>query len=183
MYYTDHVKCSNNSNALNSIGILLLFYLLTASGCTDNLLSKQTRELINNNRYIQHMIGFMTLFVLITLVMNDIDTRTALSYALLGYVWFIFSTKLDIHWNIAIIVLLFIGYMYETDMRQRSNEIRNDNNLNDEQKNNLLKEIEDTNMWIVGSVVIVTILGTLFYSQKKYEQYGGGYDVFSYILN
>src|SRR5579872_3775027 len=132
--HSNYASKYGNNNGLNMIGILLLFYLFIASNCTENLLLKQTRELINQNRYIQHMISFMTLFVLITLVMDDIDTRTALAYALLGYVWFIFSTKLDIHWSIAIMILLFIGYLYETNMRTRSNEIRNDNNLSDEQK-------------------------------------------------
>jgi len=178
------VKGGNSANSSTSLAkILLIFYMIVASNCTENLLSKQTRDIINNNRYIQHMIGFMTLFVLITLVSDQIDTRTALIYAILGYIWFVFSTKLDIHWNIAIIILLFIGYMYENSNKIRETDIKNDNSLTDEQKLSLLTEIENTKTWIVGSVIIVTILGTIFYSQKKIEQYGGGYDVFTYFLN
>lgn len=178
------IKGDNSISSNTSLAkILLIFYMIVASNCTENLLSKQTREIINNNRYIQHMIGFMTLFVLITLVSDQIDTRSALIYAILGYIWFVFSTKLDIHWNIVIIILLFIGYMYENSNKIRVNEIKTDNSLTNDQKQILLNEIESTQTWIVGSVIIVTILGTFFYSQKKIEQYGGGYDVFTYFLN
>jgi hypothetical protein len=173
----------DNTSQTSLAKILLIFYILVASNCTENLLSKQTRDIINHNRYIQHMIGFMTLFVLITLVGDQVDTRTAMVYALFGYIWFVFSTKLDIHWNIAIIILLFIGYMYENNTKIRVIEIKNDNSLSESQKLYLLNDIESTNTWIVGSIIIVTILGTFFYSQKKQEQYGGGYDVFTYFLN
>jgi hypothetical protein len=170
-------------NRISIAKILLLFYVLIASGCTENLLPKQTREIIQQNRYVQHLIGFMTLFLLITLVDDAIDTRTALAYALLGYVWFIFSTKVDAHWSIAIILLLFAGYLYEHSMNIRIKEINTDKNLTDLQKTQLLTNITNVKTWIVGSIIMVTILGTLFYSQKKQEQYGGGYDVFAYILD
>lgn len=177
------INQSSQVNQTNLAKILLIFYLIVASNCTENLLSKQTRDIINNNRYIQHIIGFMTLFVLVTLIDDQIDMRTALIYTMLGYIWFVFSTKLDIHWNIAIIVLLFIGYMYETSSKMRELEIKNDTSLSDATKHVLLDEIENTKRWIIGSIVIVTILGTFFYSQKKQEQYGGGYDIFTYFLN
>jgi cbb3-type cytochrome oxidase subunit 3 len=149
----------------------------------DNIIPKQTQEFIKQNKLIQHLFGFMTLFVLITLLDETIDTRTALIYSLIGYILFIFSTKLDLHWNIALILLLFIGYAYETDNKQQICAIQNDINLTDEQKKRLITERISTQSWIVWSVIILIILGTFFYSQKKQEQYGGSYDVLLYIFN
>lgn len=162
--------------------ILIVFYILTTSNATDNLLSKQFREYIHDNRYMQHILGFITMFVLMTLLCDNIDTKTALFYALVLYIWFIFSTKLDIHWNIIILILLFVGYMIENDITVRNNEISIDNNLSDEQKINLVNDNKQYTNWIVGSILLVTVIGTLFYSHKKQEQYGGGYDVFVYML-
>lgn len=167
----------------NLVKVLLIFYIIVASNCTENLLSKQTRELLNNNRYIQHILGFMTLFVLITLIDDQIDTSTALIYTISGYLLFVLSTKLDIHWTIAIVILLFIGYMYQNNIQIRINEINNDTSLSAERKLVLLNEIETTNKWIIGSIIVVAVLGTIFYTQKKQEQYGGGYDIIKYILN
>jgi hypothetical protein len=162
--------------------ILLIFYVLVASSATDNLMSKQFREYVRDNRYMQHVLGFLTMFVLITLLCDGIDTKIALGYALIAYIWFIFSTKLDIHWNIIILILLFVGYMIENQIMVRDREINTDNNLSNEQKLILIKDNNQYTNWIIGSILLITVIGTLFYSHKKQEQYGGGYDVFAYML-
>lgn len=171
-----------NSSQTSLAKVLLIFYVLVASSTTDNLMSKQIREYINDNRYMQHILGFLTMIVLVTLVGGVVDNRTAIFYAFVGYIWFIFSTKLDIHWNMIILVLLFIGYMIENNMSVRETEIKADKTLTNDQKQKLIKDDMMYKNWIIGSVLMVTIVGTLFYSQKKHEQYGGGYDVFAYIL-
>jgi len=79
-------------------------------------------------------------------------------------------------------MLLFIAYMYDNSSKIRTNEIKNDDSIPDEIKDTLLKNstyIDSTILWIIIGIVIV---GTFFYSQKKQEQYGGGYDVFTYFL-
>lgn len=171
-----------NSGQTSLAKVLLIFYVLVASSATDNLMSKQIREYINDNRYMQHILGFLTMIVLVTLVGGVVDNRAAIFYALVGYIWFIFSTKLDIHWNMIILVLLFVGYMIENSMSVREATIKSDKTLSDKQKQDLIKNDMMYKNWIVGSVLMVTIVGTLFYSQKKHEQYGGGYDIFAYIL-
>lgn len=172
-----------NSNKTSLAKVLLIFYVLIASELSDNLMAKQMKEYIRDNKYVQHIIGFLTMFILVTLVGGVVDTRSALVYSLVGYIWFIFSTKLDIHWNIIILILLFIGYIYENSMTIREKEILEDPNLTDEQKKEMIENDNKYKSWIVGSVILVTIIGTMFYSHKKSVQYGGGYDIFVYMLN
>ena len=172
-----------NTNQINLAKVLLVFYLIIGSNFTDNLLGKQMKEFINNNRIAQHVIGFLTMIVLVTLIGGVADTSQAICYALIGYIIFIFSTKLDIHWNIIIIALLFIGYMYENSTSLRVKEVLEDPNLTEEQKKEKMQEFSRNNQWIVGSVILVIIVGTILYSYKKHVQYGGGYDVFTYIIN
>lgn len=173
----------DNSYKTSIVKVMFIFYILIMSNYTENLIAKQTREFINQNRYMQHLLGFMTLYVLITLIDDTIDTKSALVYSLFGYIWFIFSTKLDIHWSIIFLIALAIAYMYENDVKKQIVDIRNDNNLTDEQKKKLIDERVDTQSWILWTMIIITVLGTFFYSQKKQEQYGGGFDVFTYIFN
>ena len=172
----------SNTKSISLVTLLLLFYVLITLGDAENLISKQTKELIRSNRYIQHVLGFMTLFVLITLIVDDIDTRSAVAYAMLGYIFFIFTTKLDAHWNIIILILLFIGYGLEHSFKTRTKEIGSDNNISLDDKTKLCAEITQYKNWIVGTVLIVTLIGTTCYSQKKIEQYGGGYDALVYIF-
>jgi hypothetical protein len=162
--------------------VLLIFYVLIASTHTEHLMAKQMKQYIDENRLVQHIIGFLTMFILVTLVGGIVDTRSAIFYSLIGYIWFIFSTKLDIQWNIIIMILLFIGYIYENSAEVREKEIMDDPNLSKEKK---LEAIQTNNYYktlIVSSVILTTIVGTLLYSNKKHEQYGGGYDVFTYLL-
>lgn len=169
-------------NRMNIAEVLLIFYVLVASNYTDNLLGKQMKEYINNNRLIQHVIGFLTMLILVTLIGDVTDTRTAIAYALVAYLWFILSTKLDVQWNIIIIILLFIGYMYENSLGMKEKEIIEDKNLSIEQKDEMIAEQNKYKIWLIGGILLITIIGTFLYSQKKTEQYGGGYDVFTYLL-
>lgn len=170
------------SNHTSIAKVLLVFYVLIASSCTDGLMAKQMREYIKDNKFMQHIIGFLTMIILVSMIGGVVDTRSIIQYALIGYVWFVFSTKLDIHWNIIILSLLFIGFMYENSIEVRETEMRNDESLNDIEKQKILSEDIQVRNWIVGGIIIVTIIGTVFYSHKKHEQYGGGYDVFAYML-
>ncbi|VBB18437.1 hypothetical protein YASMINEVIRUS_900 [Yasminevirus sp. GU-2018] len=182
MQLSDVFNIPNNAGGTSLAKILLVYYLLVASNCTENLMSKQTKEFINESRYAQHVIGLMLMFVLITLFNEQLDVRYAFAYAILGYIWFVFSTKLDIHWNMVIVILLFVGYLLDSSSRVRESEIVNDKNLTEQRKEELLRETSVHRTWLAGCVVVVTIVGTLFYSHKKHEQYGGGYDVFVYFL-
>lgn len=188
MQLADVFNVSNTDAVANGVGgtslvkILLIYYLLVASNCTENLMSKQTREFINNNRNAQHVIGFMMMYVLIILFNEQLDMRYAFAYAIVGYVLFILSTKVDIHWNIIIVILLFVGYLFDNSNKIRENEIINDASLTPERRIELLHEMSNYRTWVIGCIVVVTIIGTLFYSHKKQEQYGGGYDVFLYFL-
>ena len=171
-----------NSSQTSIAKVLLIFYLLVASNYTDNLMAKQMKEYLNSNRFAQHIIGFLTLIVLVTMVGGITDTRSALVYSLIGYTWFIFSTKLDIHWNIVILTLLFIGYMYENSLVVKEKHILDDPNLTDKQKIDIVNRCNTYKSWTVGSIMIVTILGTLMYTNRKNVQYGGSYDLFTYIF-
>lgn len=178
LFNIQHINSSQTSIAK----VLLIFYLLIASNYTDNLMAKQMKDYLNNNRIAQHIIGFLTLVVLVTLVGGITDTRSALIYALFGYVWFIFSTKLDIHWNIVILSLLFIGYMYENSLIVKESNIINDPNLSDVQKTELIDKYNMYKTWIICCIIMVTIIGTILYTYKKRVQYEGSYDIVTYMF-
>ena len=87
------------------VKVLLIFYLLITTNFTDNLVSKQLKTFFEDNRLGQHVIAIIALLVLITSVGGVVDNRKAIVYTLVGYTWFIFTTKLDIHWNMIIIMI------------------------------------------------------------------------------
>ena len=120
--------------------VLLIFYLIIATNFTDNLVSKQLKTYLTENRLAQHIIGFITLFVLLTSMGNIIDTKTAIIYSLIGYIWFILTTKLDIHWNMIVIAILVCGYLFENNLEKKEKDSLKDNNLTDRDRYNIDKK-------------------------------------------
>lgn len=162
--------------------VLLIFYVLVMSNLTPVLLSKQLRSFIDNNRMAQHIVGILSLIVIITAVNGNIDSRTAIIYALLGYIWFVFSTKMDLHWNIIVILLLLVGYLYENDLENKEMEMKKDKVLTENEKNDIKKNHRKNVGYIVVAILGITIIGTLLYNNKKEIQYGGGYDILRYLF-
>jgi hypothetical protein len=160
----------------------LIFYLITTINFTNDLVSKQMKKFLEENRIAKHFLGFITMFVLINTVAGLNDQKQALLYTVLLYTWFIFSTKLDIHWNMIIIALLFLGYLRDNDLEEKHKLIIEDTVLSSEDKSKILEQRKYQNYYLLGGILGVTLLGTVFYSRKKEVQYGGGFDAIRYFL-
>lgn len=178
--YTKDVMLINGKTSIAKV--LFVFYVLLLLGNTNKLLPHQTKEFFDKDRYAQHFLGVATFFVLITMIVDDISMNEAFAYTLLGYTWFIFSTKVDLHWNLIMLILLFAVYVYEHNAKVYINDMENDKVLTFEDKQRQKREITKTKIWMSTSLILLTIIGTYLYSTKKHEQYGGGYDVFRYIF-
>ena len=163
--------------------VLLIFYLLIGNSALQPLLSKQWKKMVEDNRLIQHIIGLTTIITLITLTSEgEMDNLNILMYSILGYMWFIFSTKLDIHWNIIVIVLLLLSFLYENSLKIKDNIIMNDKVLTEEEKNKIKKNNYNNKIYILLGITGVTLLGVYLYSDKKKVQYGGGYSLINFLL-
>jgi hypothetical protein len=162
--------------------VLLVFYLLITTNFTNNFVSKQLKSFFEENRLAQHTIAIISLLVLITSIGGVVDTKNAVMYTIIGYVWFLFTTKLDIHWNIAIILILLSGYLFENNLDNKAKLLDGDKVLTDDEKKGINNYNNKVKMFIVGGAMTVTIIGTLLYSNKKQVQYGGGYDPLTFLL-
>lgn len=161
---------------------LLIFYLLIANNYTSNLYSRQLKDFINNNRYIQHIIGFTTLLVIINLFAGLNNSMDSIKYSMILYSWFIFSTKLDLQWNLMIIGLLVLGYINENSMIDKEENIEKDEYVTKDVIKRIRKHNKKTRTIICLSIILVTIFGTYQYFNKKHQQYGGGFDPLNYMF-
>lgn len=162
--------------------VLLIFYLLIATNFTNNLVSKQFKSFFEENRLAQHCIAITSLLVLITSVGGVVDTKKAIIYTILGYIWFLLTTKLDIHWNMIIVLILLAGYLFENNLDNKEKLMTDDKALTPEEKEKLINKDNKIKALIVGGAMIITLLGTFLYSNKKHVQYGGGYDPITFLL-
>lgn len=161
---------------------ILIFYLLIGSSYVKELYSGQMKDFLSNNRYAQHFIGFTMMLIIIGSILGVKDPKRLTVFSILGYFWFILTTKLDVHWNMAIIALLILGYLYENNLDEKEEEVKEDDNLTNEDKEKVVSNNLNIRKIIIGSVFAVTIVGTLFYSNKKLGQYGGNFDIEKFLL-
>jgi hypothetical protein len=163
--------------------IILLFYMLLGNSLLQPLLSKQWVETVNNDRMIQHIIGMTTMLTLSILVAGENENyENIVAYAFVGYVWFLFSTKIDIHFNVILVILLLANYMYDYHLSKQNKLILNDKILSDESKEKIIKCNNLTSNYIMFSIMGLVVVGMFMYSEKKEIQYGGGYNIVNFLL-
>ena len=122
------------------------------------------------------------MFVLITSASDTTDPMPAAVYSLLGYVWFLLTTKLDLKWNLAIIFLIIIGFIYENIMRKKEKNIMDDQALDEVDKQKIRSKHNKNKMIIFISILLITLLGTLQYYMKKRGQYGVEFNITKFIF-
>lgn len=168
---------------------LLIFYVLIASNYTTDLFAKQFKKFLSGNRIAQHVIGYITMLIIIMNVAGIQDTKPALLYSFIAYVWFIFTTKLDLQWNMIIILLLLFGFLYENQLLKKEKTVANDKALTQEDIKKIEEKHNKYKTYIVISVMIITLVGTILYANKKWVQYdgenqtgGGKFDLLTFFL-
>lgn len=174
-----------------SIGkILLLTYIIIASSYCKNLFSKGLKDTIENNRCVQHLILITLIMSLMIIFGNPFNVYITsneniniILMTLLIYVWFILTTKLDVAWNIGIIILLLIYFLFESKSTNDINLKLNDLNLNSETKIQIINEYVKAQNYLLITIFGITVAGTLLYSSEKQVQYGGGYNLKSFWFN
>ena len=179
----DYIFGVSDKSQLSISRILLEFYLLIGANYIAGLYAKQMGNFIKDNRYAQHIIGFLLMFVLITNTSKLKNQTNIFFYAILGYILFTFSTKVDLPWNFAIIGLLLVGYLYEHRMKNKEKDSEDDQALEDVDKKKITKKNNFNRLVVIVSIAIVIIIGTSMYFNKKQIQYGDKFDMTKFVFN
>lgn len=163
--------------------IVLLTYVIISSGACINLFSNNLKKSIEDNRYVQHILLFLLILSLMIMFGNPLNVHLAnnnefniILMSLLVYVWFILTTKLDISWNIGILILLSIYFLYESSQINKYEIILNDGTLDKTKKEELLNSYNNLQKYVIFGIFGVTLLGTCFYANEKQIQYGGSFN-------
>lgn len=176
-----NLKSANKSNISMSTA-LLIFYMMVATVFTGNLYSGQLSEYIKTNRWMQHVVGYITMLLIVSKVAGIKDGYMSLLYSLIAYSWFILTTKLDVHWNLAIIGLLVIGFIYENNMFQKEDDANTDEALDEKDRKRIRHDNKQMKRIIILSIVGITAVGSFLYFNKKQVQYGGNFDISKFMF-
>jgi hypothetical protein len=174
-----------------SIGrIILLTYIIISSSYCVNLFSNGLKEALENNKYAQHIILILLIMALMICFGNPFSVEVTSNQqinivimSLLVYVWFIMTTKLDLAWNIGILILLTIYFLYESKQVSDYNMVQTDSLIDKNKKQEILDTYVNTQKYVLMIIFGVTIVGTLIYANEKKEQYGGGFTIDKFLFN
>lgn len=165
------------------IKTILVFYILLGSSTIQPLLAKQWKRTLENNRFMQHIVG-VSIIIGILLIINNgsIDNNKIIIYSVISYILFIITTKMDIHWNIILLILILIIYAYYLHINKLNNHITNDTNISEEEKNHLINKNYTKIAYIIVIAIIVMLCGNFLYSTKKEIQYGVSYNIIDFFI-
>jgi ABC-type enterochelin transport system permease subunit len=173
-----------------SIGrIVLLTYIILASSYCSNLFSHGLKQAIESNRMVQHLILLILIMTLMIIFGNPFglqltynDQFNTIIMSLLVYVWFIMTTKLDLAWNVSILIILTMYFLYESKKISDYQVILADPNLDSNKKKELFDSFNDLQKYLLVTIFGVTLAGTYFYVNEKQVQYGGGFNLYNFFF-
>ncbi len=174
-----------------SIGrIILLTYIIIASSYCTNLFSRGLKESLENNKFAQHLVLILLIMSLMICFGNPFSVKVTTNeyfnmiiMSLLVYVWFIMTTKLDLSWNIGVLILLTIYFLYESKQISDYNQVILDSTTSTKAKQDIIDKYNQTQKYVLIGIFGFTLIGTLVYANEKQEQYGGGFSVEQFIFN
>ena len=173
-----------------SVGrIILLTWVILASQYCSNLFSHGLKEAIESNRMVQHLILIILIMTLMIIFGNPLGVQITNSQqfniiimSLLVYVWFILTTKLDLSWNIGILIILTIYFLYESKKISEYKIILEDPNLTDVKKKELFDSFNNLQSVLLLTIFGTTVVGSFLYANEKKVQYGGGFNMYKFFF-
>lgn len=161
---------------------LFIFYLFIANNYTKELYSGQLTDFIKENRLVQHFIGFLTLVIIIMMTADVKDPTTAFIYGIMGYTFFIMTTKVTLEFNLVILTLLFLGFLYENILDDKEEMAYEDPVLTNEERKKIKKKNREYKEKIFYLIALITIVGMTSYLLHKRSEYGDQFSLSQFLL-
>ena len=99
------------------------------------------------------------------------ETFNGIIVGLLVYVFFILSTKLNYIYNIGIIIILTLYFLFESQKITDYKNILNDNILDEEKKVKIFEQFDKIQKYMLFGILGITLVGTMFYLFEKKEKF------------
>jgi hypothetical protein len=155
---------------------LMVFYLLIVANFLAPLFNCRLQDVLVNNMILKHMFGFLTLFFFVVFVEPEHSDKTftyQIVMALGLYVWFVFTTKMEIHAFAIFILVLFSLYMFNIYFDRNSKHLEND-------KKEIVKENINRYGLILG--LLITMIGFASYVGQKKIEFGSRFTWTDFFL-
>jgi len=165
---------------ISIIKILMILYLIIFTNTFAIKFSEKLLYKINENIILKHIIGLITISIVLSLLYS-LEGKDLILYSLLIYFVFLLSTKMSSDLLIIVIVLLTGLYLFDYFNDKKINQINNDNNISKDIKNNIITNKKNNKRNITLMTLFIIVCGSLIYENKKVGQYGGSYSLHKFL--
>jgi len=153
-------------------------YLIIACNFLGDLLGCKFKQMLQENMYVKHFFGYLTLVFLVVLTGVDINNEEnlikAIIYSLILYFWFVCTTKTHIYTTMIVLLIFFIMYVLSIRIKILEKNIETDN----------IEEIKILRLVSFSLLIIafiITFFGILYYLMLKKKELSTRTEKFSYI--
>lgn len=168
-----------NKSFFSNISImksLMIIYLIIFTNVISNKISNKIYQRIEKNLIIKHIIGLITIGVILSLL-YQLNHKELILYSIVIYFVFLLSTKISS--NLIFLAIMVLSGVYFVDYfnQNKLNDIKSDKSIDAENKEKIINELEKKSKHMTIFYVISVILGSLLYDEKKAVQMGGSYSL------
>ena len=102
-----------NSDFFANLGLyLVLFYMTISTNFIGELFNKNIRNVLSDNYYVKHILGYFTLLIFIVFSSGKKDNLVNdFKLSIIAYILFVMSTKLNPNYFVISSLLLFSSYI------------------------------------------------------------------------
>ncbi len=172
----------NSENIFDIIYVLTYIYIIQLNTFSTDLVGKQLREYISGNRNAHHIINFIFILVLLSVFDRNSSITKLLGDTVIVYFFYLLTTKVDLQFNIIILLSILFFYFYKREIEIKKNRISGDSEIDKNTKNIIMKnEISRTQLFQFSIVGLTTIFAFYYYNRKNI-QYGGNFSYNKFLF-
>lgn len=153
---------------------IFVIYLIISGNFMASLFGCRTQDALNNNMWLKHLLGFMTMYFFVILVDSKSkwsdSPRTQFLFTSLFYIIFIITTRMDYKWWVAFIIGLCLIYILNVYKEHDKTEDKD------------RKTYETYQQYLIYIVAVIICIGFIIYYGRKKLEYGDKFDYLTFFL-
>jgi hypothetical protein len=172
----------DSGNIYDIMYILTYIYIFQLHNFSKDIIGKQLREYISENKSTQHIINFIVILVLISVFDRERSITELLKDTTIVYFFYLLTTKLDLQFNIIILFGILFFYFYKREIDIKEKRILNDFELDNQIKSSLIKNNNKKMQLFQFSLAGLIVFFSFFYFNRKNIQYGGDFSYKKFLF-
>lgn len=159
-----------NEKLIETSNSIFILYMLIGANFLANLLGCRIQNALNNNMWLKHAVGFMTLLFFVVMVdKSETSAVDKMRNTFIYYLIFLLTTRMDIKWWTPFIVSVFMIYILQMFKEDEKNAERKE-------------QIDKIQKILATASYIMLAIGLLVYIGRKKSEYRDNFSFQTFLM-